>query len=85
MKLEIDLPSGRWFKGEWMIRPKVHSFCVIIIKREVISADNAYWAQYIGEDMFFADGIDDVKMSDVEWWRPIDLPAEFKKAVKEGE
>ena len=85
MRLEIDLPNGRWFRGEWLIRPKIDSFCVIIVKREVVSTDDIYFVQYIGKDMFFADGIENIEMSDVEWWQPIDLPAEFEKAMKEGE
>ena len=83
MRLEIDLPNGRWFKGNWLIRPKVNSFCVIIVKDEKPCAEDIYFAKYIGEDMFFVDGIEDVMMSEVEWWQPVDLPAEFERQIND--
>ena len=84
MRLEIDLPNGRWFKGDWLIRPKVDSFCVIIVKDEKPCADNLYLAQYIGGDIFELDGIeDDMHIKNIDWWQPVDLPAEFERQLND--
>ena len=83
MRLEINLPNGRWFKSEWLIRPKIDSYCAIIVKHASSCGQDVFLAQYMGGDLFFADGIEDFEMSDVEWWQPIDLPAEFERQIND--
>lgn len=29
-KVEIEVPDGRWFRGEWQIRPQDKQLCVVI-------------------------------------------------------
>ena len=86
-KVEIEIPDGRWFRGEWQFKPQDKQLCVIIPK-EYITEIGMYDERHnrflrvnttstvrelFGNTKYYSAW---VHITDVDRWNPLGLPAD---------
>lgn len=94
-KVEIEIPDGRWFPGEYEIRPQDKQLCVVIPKWcDGLPMIAQYRRKSVdGVDCFHILGTmslisrfqpSDIKyqaISHIRFWKPLGLPADVEERV----
>lgn len=93
-KVQIEIPDGRWFWGEWQFKPQDKQLCVIIPK-EYITEIGMYDEEHnrflrvnttsvarepFGNTKHYSAWI---HMTDIDRWTPLGLPADVNYRILE--
>ena len=91
-KVEIEIPDGRWFRGEWQFKPQDKQLCVIIPK-EYITEIGMYDEEHnrflrvnttsvvrelFGNTKYYSAWI---HMTDIDRWKPLGLPEDVNERI----
>lgn len=93
-KVEIEIPDGRWFRGEWQFKPQDKQLCMVIHKHG-ISYPNIYqWREEFNSfvdvyEKFLMDEYEEngywnpsfAQMNNISFWKPLGLPEDVNERV----